>query len=113
MGSALGYVFGGILIPKSRGHVSASPSFATTSQSGPTSNCVRALPQLRPTLRPHGLCPARLLSPWGFPGKNTGVGCHFPLQGIFLTRIEPTSHVSPALVGGFFTIGPPGEVISI
>jgi len=22
---------------------------------------------------------------WGFPGKNIGVGCHFLLQGIFLT----------------------------
>ena len=22
----------------------------------------------------------------GFPGKNTGVGCHFHLQGIFLTQ---------------------------
>ena len=21
--------------------------------------------------------------PWDSPGKNTGVGCHFPLQGIF------------------------------
>ena len=30
--------------------------------------------------------PIRLLSPWDFPGKNTGVGCHFPLQGIFLTQ---------------------------
>ena len=27
--------------------------------------------------------PARLLCPWDFPGKNTGVGCHFLLQGIF------------------------------
>ena len=27
--------------------------------------------------------PARLLCPWDFPGKNTGVGCHFWLQGIF------------------------------
>ena len=35
---------------------------------------------------PHGLRPARLLCPWGFPGKNTGVGCHFLLQGIFLTQ---------------------------
>ena len=25
----------------------------------------------------------RLLCPWNFPGKNTGVGCHFLLQGIF------------------------------
>ena len=26
--------------------------------------------------RPHGLQPIRLLHPWGFPGKSTGVGCH-------------------------------------
>ena len=26
--------------------------------------------------RPHGLQPTRLLHPWDFPGKNTGVGCH-------------------------------------
>lgn len=28
-------------------------------------------------------CPARLLCPCNFPGKGTGVDCHFPLQGIF------------------------------
>ena len=26
--------------------------------------------------RPHGLQPTRLLGPWDFPGKGTGVGCH-------------------------------------
>ena len=26
------------------------------------------------------------LCPWNFPSKNTGVGCHFLLQGIFLTQ---------------------------
>ena len=26
------------------------------------------------SLQPHGLQPARILSPWNFPGKNTGVG---------------------------------------
>ena len=26
--------------------------------------------------RPHGLQPTRLLGPWDFPGKSTGVGCH-------------------------------------
>ena len=26
--------------------------------------------------RPHGLQPSRLLCPWDFPGKNSGVGCH-------------------------------------
>ena len=25
---------------------------------------------------PHGLQPPRLLQPWDFPGKSTGVGCH-------------------------------------
>ena len=30
--------------------------------------------------------PIRLLCPWGFPGKNIGVGCYFLLQGIFLTQ---------------------------
>ena len=28
----------------------------------------------------------RLLCPWDFLGKNTGVGCHFLLQGIFPTQ---------------------------
>ena len=27
-------------------------------------------------LWPHGLQPSRLLHPWDFPGKSTGVGCH-------------------------------------
>ena len=38
------------------------------------------------SLRPHGLYPARLFWQCNSPGKNTGVGCHFLLQGIFLTK---------------------------
>ena len=38
------------------------------------------------SLQPHGLQPIRLLCPWGSPDKNPGVGCHFLLQGIFLTQ---------------------------
>ena len=39
------------------------------------------------------------------PGKNTEVGCHALLWGIFLTQeIEPTSLMSPALVNRFFII---------
>ena len=30
--------------------------------------------------------PARLLCLWDFPGKNSGVGCHALLQGIFLIQ---------------------------
>ena len=40
-----------------------------------------------------GLEPTRLLYPWGFPGKNTGVGCHSLLQGIF-----PTQGLNPHLL---------------
>ena len=32
--------------------------------------------------RPHGLQPTRLLRPWDFPGKSTGVGCHCLLRTI-------------------------------
>ena len=38
------------------------------------------------SLRPYGLQPTRLLCLWAFSGKNTGVGCHFLLQGIFSTQ---------------------------
>ena len=37
-------------------------------------------------LWPRGLGPTRLLCPWDFPVKNTGVSCHFLLQGIFPTQ---------------------------
>ena len=29
-----------------------------------------------------------LCHPWNFPGKNTGVSCHFLLQGIFPTQVS-------------------------
>ena len=32
--------------------------------------------------RPHGLQPTRLLRPWDFPDRSTGMGCHYLLQGI-------------------------------
>ena len=37
------------------------------------------------SLQPHGMYPTRLLCPWSSPGKNTGVGSHPLLQGIFPT----------------------------
>ena len=49
----------------------------------------------------------QVLCPWNFPGKNTGVGCHFLLQGNLPNPgIKP---LSPALTGGFFTTEPPGK----
>ena len=40
---------------------------------------------------------------WDSPGKNTGVGCHSLLQGIFLTQGSSLSLKSPTLTGGFLT----------
>ena len=48
-----------------------------------------------PTLRPHGLLPTRLLHPWDFPGKSTGVRCHCLLHSTIL--INPKSS-PPALL---------------
>ena len=56
------------------------------------------------SLQPHGLQPTRLLCPWDFPGKNTGVGCHFLLQGIFWPRDR--TQVS-CTAGGFSHQGSP------
>jgi len=55
---------------------------------------VHVLAQSCLTLWPHWLQPTRFLCPWNFPGKNTGVSCHF---------------LSPALADGFFTTVPPGK----
>ena len=59
------------------------------------------------SLRPRGLQPTRFLRPWDSPGKNTGVGCHFLLQGNLPDpRIEPWS---PALQADALTSEPPGK----
>ena len=52
--------------------------------------------------------PTRLPCPWDPPGKNTGVGCHFFLQGSSRPRDQTAPLASPALAGGFFTTLPPG-----
>jgi len=50
----------------------------------PPDTCVFNLSAVSRSLQPCALWPARLLCPWDFLGKNTGVGCL--LQGIFLTQ---------------------------
>ena len=45
-----------------------------------------------------------------FSGQKYWSGLPFPTRGDFLDPgTEPTSLVSPALVGGFFTTEPPGK----
>ena len=51
--------------------------------------CVRACSAssvMSNSLKPYGLQPTRLLCPWNYPGKNTGVGSHSLLQEIFPTQ---------------------------
>ena len=43
--------------------------------------------------RPHGLQPTRLLRPWDFPGKSTGVGCHCLLRDGPYLKIIKTVYV--------------------
>ena len=40
------------------------------------------------SLRPHGLWPIRLLHPWDFPSKNTGLDCHFLLHNIGIGHVK-------------------------
>ena len=54
----------------------------------------------------------QLLCPWDSPGKNTGVGYHFLLQGIFLTQ-----ELNPCLLcllhwqAGSLPLAPPGKPV--
>ena len=65
------------------------------------------------SLQPFGLQPTRLLCPWDSPGKSTGVGCRFLLQGIF-----PTQGLNPCLLylllwqGVSLPLAPPGKPLN-
>ena len=63
---------------------------------------VKLLSQVRLFATPWTV-PARLLHPWDFQGKITGVGCYFLLQGI-----EPGS---PALQADSLPSEPQGKYI--
>ena len=54
--------------------------------------------------------PPRLLYPWDSPGKNTGVGCHAPLPGIFPKQgsIPHLLHLLHWQVGSLRLV-PPGK----
>ena len=76
--------------------------------------CVHAKSLVSKSLWPCGLEPAWLLCPWGSPGKNTGVGCHALLWGIF-----PTWGLKPCLLclwhcqAGSLPLVPAGTLVKI
>ena len=53
---------------------------------------VKLLSRARLFATPWIVACTKLLHPWDFQGKTTGVGCHFLLQGIF-----PTQGLNPGL----------------
>ena len=62
--------------------------FSSFKRSLPNCCCCCLVSKSYPTLCNPMDC--RLLCPWDFPGKDTERGCHFFLQGIFLTqRLNP------------------------
>ena len=62
------------------------------------------------SLWPHGLEPTRLLCPWDFPGKNTGVSIHSLLHaGLPDPGIKPGS---PTLQADSLPSEPPGSIYS-
>ena len=86
-----------------------------TQRSCPTASCLSTPPgacmlSLVRLLWPRGLQPARLLCPWDFPGKNTGVGCHFLLQGLSSRPRDQTCIFWISCIAGrFFTTRTTGE----
>ena len=49
------------------------------------------------SVRPHRRQPTRLPHPWDFPGKNTGVGCHFLLQCMKVKSESEVAQSCPTL----------------
>ena len=75
--------------------------------------CMCAQSAVSSSLWTQGQQPTKLCCPCRFPGKNTGVGCHSLLQGIFLTQGLTKSPASPAMAGEFFTVEPPGNPMAL
>ena len=63
-----------------------------------------------PTLCDPMDCSPSVICPWDFPGKSTGLDCHFLPQRIFPT--QGSNSGLPCLLhwGGFFTTEPPGTL---
>ena len=61
-------------------------------------------------MRPHRRQPTRLPRPWDSPGKNTGVGCHVPLQ---CTKVKSQSEVAQSCptLSDPMACSPPGSSV--
>ena len=76
---------------------------------------VKSLSHVRLFATPWTVACTRLLCPWDFPGKNTGVDCHFLLHRIFLTQgsncgLRDWTQVF-SLTGRHFTLWATGKLL--
>ena len=62
------------------------------------------------SVRPHRQQPTRLPRPWDSPGKNTGVGCHFPLQSMKVKSESEVAQSRPTLSDPIDS-SPPGSPV--
>ena len=62
------------------------------------------------SVRPHRWQPTRLPRPWDYPGKNTGVGCHFLLQCMKLKSESEVAQLCPTL-SDHMDCSPPGSSV--
>ena len=73
--------------------------------------CCWAASVVSDSVRPHRRQPTRLPHPWDSPGKDTGVGCHFPLQ---FMKVKSESEVAQSCLipSDPMDCSPPGSSIS-
>ena len=89
----------------SRTHPDRTPSFLGAAGSSlPSHSCVLSAFSHVRVCHPMDCSPPGSSVHGDSPGKNTGVGCHFLFQGVFLTQRskDPASLMSSELASGFF-----------
>ena len=64
-------------------------------------------------MRPHRRRPTRLPHPWDSSGKNTGVGCHFLLQGVKRKSESQVAQLCPTLRNPMVCILPGSSIHGI
>ena len=72
--------------------------------------CCQVASVVSDSVRPHRRQPMRLPRPWDSPGKNTGVGCHFPLQCMKVKKESEVAHSCPTL-NDSMDCSPPGSSV--
>ena len=65
------------------------------------------------SVRPHRQQPTRLRHPWGSPGKNTGVGCHFLFQCMKMKSESEVAQSCPTLCNSMDCSLPGSSITSI